>query len=163
MDKICLYGSWYTAGSPEAIAQVDKNNNDGIAYGENEWDVYPHDLTNIYIRFYNSSIGVQYVSPTEYDFKVPYLTAGTPIKALYILGDDEFHYSFLPGWIGTDPKDYWSHEDFLSLYHGFTIKDIIGDPPKYYNMRGYPMWPGGGFIYINPPYPDDSYCSFDLL
>jgi hypothetical protein len=162
MDKICLNGTWYTAGSLEAIAQVDKNN-DGIAYGTNEWDVYPHDLKDIYIRFYNSSSGVKYASPTEYDFKVPYLKAGTPTKALYILGDNEFHYSFLPSRIGTDPNDYWTHVDPPSLYHGFTIKDIIGDPPVYYNMRGYPMWPGSGFIYINPPYPTDSYCSFDLL
>lgn len=162
MDKICLNGTWYNAGSPEAIAQVDKNN-DGIAFGTNEWDVYPHDLTNIYIRFYNNSIGVQYASPTEYDFKVTDLKAGSPIKALYILGDDEFHYSFLPSRIGTDPNDYWTHIDPPSLYHGFTIKDIIGDPPVYYNIRGYPIWSGSGFIYINPPYPTDSYCSFDLL
>jgi len=49
MDKICINGSWYEAGSPEAIAQVDTNEN-GIA-DTNEADVYAYDLKNIYLRF----------------------------------------------------------------------------------------------------------------
>ena len=40
-----MNGSMYTAGSSEAIDEVDTNNN-----GIPTWDVYPHDLSDIYFR-----------------------------------------------------------------------------------------------------------------
>lgn len=55
MDMICFNGEWRVAGDPALIAYVDDpvngGNDNGIA---DEFDVYPHDLLNIYIRFYPS-------------------------------------------------------------------------------------------------------------
>jgi hypothetical protein len=162
MDKICINGNWYDAGTQDAIDQVDVNQ-DGRAYGANEWDVYAHDLQEIYIKFYNISNVPQNASPTLYDFRISNLAAPGSRRVLYVLGDDQFHYSFDPLRARKDSNDWWTHVDPPALYHGYTIKDIIGDPPIYYNFRGVSMWPGAGFIYINAPYPTDSQCSLGLL
>ena len=46
LDKVCLAGNWYDAGSADAIALVDENGN-GIS-DSNEVDVYPHDQNDNY-------------------------------------------------------------------------------------------------------------------
>ena len=158
MDKICINNNsttgWYDAGSQLTVQQVDKNS-DGIAYGTDEWDVYPHDL-GLYIKFYNSSVEPSYASPTSYDFYIDNIPNGGHMRALYVLGDAQLNYSYYPVRTKTNPDDYWEHQDFLSVYNGFTVKNQDGDFPVLYTFRNFNMWSGAGFIYINPPYPDNS-------
>ncbi|MBI5674553.1 MAG: hypothetical protein HZC48_01830 [Nitrospirae bacterium] len=127
-DWICLYNNWYVAGSPEAIAQVDVNQ-DGIAYGANEYDVYPHDQKNIYVKV-SSVSSPQAASSTNYDVKVTYLTRGNLVTPLYILSDDyqsisyQFVYSLYSSWVRVDTtNDYWGHANRLHTYYGSTIKN----------------------------------------
>jgi hypothetical protein len=158
MDKICInHGmttNWYDAGSQAAIQQVDENG-DGIAYGTNEWDIYPHNLT-LYVKFYNSIVEPEYASPSSYDYLIENIPAGTPMRAVYVLGDERLDYSYYPVRNATDSHDYWDHVDFLSLYHGDTARNQEGDHPVLYTFRNFRMWPGAGFIYVNAPYPDNS-------
>jgi hypothetical protein len=161
MDKICLNGAWYNAGSPEAIAVVDTNNN-GIA---EEWDVYAHDIKDIYVRF-SPDANPQNASPTAYNYYFANLSAGTFSRALYILSDYQFSYSFYITWIRKDASDPWTHIPSTYLYSGTAIKNQTEDIryyPTFYNFRNTDMWWGGGLIYRNAPYPSDSECSYNLL
>jgi hypothetical protein len=88
-DFICLNNLWFFAGSPEAIAQVDRDG-DGIAE-PGEWDVYRHDLKDIYIRF-SSTSAPRYASPSEYNFYIPYLQAGEFLRTGFILHDYQFNF-----------------------------------------------------------------------
>jgi hypothetical protein len=162
MDKICINGAWYDAGSQPAIQKVD-NNGDGIAYGTNEWDVYPHNLRSIYITFYNDKVDPDYASPAYHDYEVNDIPVQGFRRALYVLGDDNFNYSFYAVREGTDQNDYWTHVDPVSVYSGVTIKNQVEDPPVFFEFRGYSMWPGSGFIYVNPAYPEDSQCDPRVL
>jgi hypothetical protein len=129
-------------------------NGDGIAYGTNEWDVYPHNLSNVYIKFYRDKATPDYASATYYDYEVGSIAPRGFIRALYVLGDDNFNYSFYAVREGTDQYDPWAHVDPGSVYNGFTIKNQVEDPPTFFTFRGYSMWPGSGFIYVNPAYPN---------
>jgi hypothetical protein len=162
MDKICLNGNWYDAGSPAAVQQVDLNG-DRIAYATNEWDVYPHALKDVYIKFFSAQTGPQYASPTYYDYEVGAIPLPGPTRAAYILGDDQFNYSFYAVREATDPNDYWTHIDPGSVYSGYTITNQVEDPPTFFILRGYSIWPGSGFIYVNPAYPEGSQCDLGLL
>lgn len=67
MDKICMNNTLYDAGSTEAIAIVDQNQ-DGLA---NSWefDVYPHEVTDLSVRFDEDSgwyYDVGAILPGEY-------------------------------------------------------------------------------------------------
>lgn len=192
MDKICINGSWYEAGSQEAIAQVDTNPEDGIA---NEVEVYAHDKASFYVKFapYSTTHIDIWASPTVYDFKVPYLAAGNHIRASYILSDYQFDYSiYNRADVKKDPDDPWAHYDYLNGWIRTAIKrqkDYSEDSglcgglfscyidryPEYsdhypadgalvfYNFRGISLWWGGQLITINYPYPLNSQCSYDLL
>jgi hypothetical protein len=179
MDVICLYNTWYVAGSPEAIERVDKRkykgNGNGIA---DEWDVYAHDLQDIYIKL-SPVNNQQNASPTVYDYHVPYLFAGSFSRALFILSDYDFKYSFYSTRVKQD-SDPWAHSPLTALFSGTAIKRQInytddsdlcgGEPPCYldyypmfYTLKGVKMWWGGGVIYRNYPYPSNSQCSDNLL
>ncbi len=182
MDKICINGAWYDAGSSTAIDLVDANHN-GIA---DEWDVYPHTLEDIYIKI-SSPANPQNASSANYDYYVSSLAANNFLRTIYILSDYKsnpddykFKYSFQNKWIGTNPQDYWTHVDMLNIYDGTAIKNQIeytddpvlcnDNPPcyaripvPYYSFRGANMWWGGGVIYINTPYPSGSQCSLDPI
>ncbi len=191
MDKICINGSWHEAGSPEAIDQVDTNPKDGIA---DEADVYAHNLNNIYLRFSpHSEVPPYYwASPSIHDFTVPYLTAGAPVRAVYILSDDMVNIGHYMSWVTTDPDDQWIYNDFNRLWWFYTVKRQTdysedsglcgGSPPCYidvypehldvfpseitpafFTFRNTSMWGGSVKILENSPYPDGSTCSYDLL
>ncbi|MGV8073115.1 MAG: hypothetical protein AB2L11_00940 [Syntrophobacteraceae bacterium] len=49
MDWVCINGLWKAAGSQEAVALADANGN-GIV-DSNEWDIFPHNLNNLDVRF----------------------------------------------------------------------------------------------------------------
>lgn len=173
MDRTCLNGSFYVAGTPEAIAQVDTNHN-GIAA---EWDVYSHNLNDIYFRI-SSISDPKYVSTTDYNFATPFLAAGDFARALYILTDYNFIYDSIQRPVSTDSNDPWYHLSWTSsLYSGRAIKnqtDYIEDAavcaplsapcyiwwyPTFSSYRDRETWWGAGIIFINESYPQDSDCS----
>ena len=175
MDKICLNGAWYTAGSPEAIAQVDTNNN-----GIPEWDIYPHDL-NAYLKIspFGSS---ENASPSLYTFFVPAIHAGEFYRS-YILADTEITYSDYATAITTDAQDLWTFNFYPGLWSGETVKnqvDYVEDQaecasvgenapcyvwyyPSFYQFREKYMWSSAGIMFNNVKYPTDTNCSWELL
>ncbi len=192
MDKICINGSWYNAGSAEAIAQVDTNHN-GIA-DTNEADVYAYDLKNIYLRFssYLPSGPYYWASSSAHHVTVPYLSAGNPVRAAYILSDYMFNKAYYMTWVKTNTQDPWSHADVNQLWWHSAVKrqtdysedsGLCGGAPPcyvnaypvssssfpsayvsgYYTFRNTFMWFGAVKILINTPVPSDSACSYDAL
>jgi len=172
MDKVCLNGSLYVAGSPEAIDQVDTNNN-----GIPTWDIYPHDLSDIYFRT-SPKDNPQYASDTNYNIAVPYLNAGYYTRASYILTDYTFSYNSYQRLIKKDDDDIWGHTSWTSDIHsGIAIKNQVEyeeDPavcapmsapchiwwyPTFLEYRGVNLWWGTGVMYINWAYPQGSGCS----
>ena len=190
MDKICINGSWYEAGSPEAIAQVDSNH-DGIA---NEADVYAYDLQNLYLRFspYSESSPYYFASPSAYNIAIPYLYSGTPIRAAYLLDDYMFNKGYYMSFVKLEPSDPWTRPVLNQLWWHSAVKrqtdysedDELceGNPPcnvdvypvsstsfpsdyisGFYTFRNTTMWWGSVKIVINNPYPSNSVCSMDSL
>ncbi len=181
MDRICINESWYVAGSSEAIAQVDTDHN-GIA---NEWDVYPHDLKDIYLKI-SSVNDLNNASPADYNLYVPYIKAGEFYRA-YVLSDYRLNHSdyvtAVP--IVQDDKNNWNHTKAIMKgnWEGFAVKDqeeyhseeeicaqfdieapcIIVYSPDFYSFRGKEIWGAGGVILDNPEYPPDSKCSWEDL
>ncbi len=171
-DRICMNGSFYVSGSPEAIALVDTNKN-GIA---EEWPVYPYDVRDIYYRFSTTS-NPQNASPTEYHFYVPYLAAGNFLRALFILSDYKLNHSFYATPVKKDPSDPWSYLPWGDLTYSIAIKnqtDYIEDSeicaplsapcyiwwyPTFLSYRDVEMWDGVGFMSICHAYPLNSECS----
>jgi hypothetical protein len=167
MDRTCIEGSWFTAGTPEANDQVDTNGNEVAE----EWDVYAHDVKDIYIKITSPSTP-QNASPNDFDYYVPYLEAGHFYRALYILTDYNFSYSFHTSWVSRNAEP-WYHADRVFLHSGNAVKDQTDfttdcDPgpycykeysPSYYTYRGTEMWWGGGMIFVNQPYPEESSCT----
>ncbi|MEW6108583.1 MAG: hypothetical protein AB1632_05335 [Nitrospirota bacterium] len=191
MDKTCLKGTWYDAGSPGAITAVDTDsaigNNNGIA---DEWDVYPHNMQNIYIKI-SSISNPQNASPTDFDHKVDALGTDSLKRSMYILSDYQdnpadykFSYSFYSQWYGTDTRDQYTHLDILNTFGGNAIKnqtehyvqdqqecDSIGAEapcdiryyPLLYPLRGITMWGPAAVIFDNPEYPADASCNWSDL
>jgi hypothetical protein len=163
MDRVCLYGSWYAAGSEDAIKTAGQNS-----------DVYAHDVKDIYIKL--SPSDTQNASPTNYDFYVESLPAGQFKRVLYVLADFKFSYSFYNKWTPVaGEQDPWAHIDETFTYQGTAVKnqtDITSDPQLCgneipcpytttsldYFYRGSEMWWGGGLIYVNRAYPEGSSC-----
>jgi hypothetical protein len=189
MDKICMNGSWYNAGSPEAIAQVDSNH-DGIA----EADVYAYDLKNIYFRFspYSTSPPYYAASAAVHDFIVPLLAKSDHVRAVYILGDYQFNKAQYLTQVKLDPTDPYTRPDINSIYFHSAVKrqkdystnsaSCGGNPPCYvdvypehrdayspnyfsgfYTFRNATMWWGSVKLIVNTAYPTGSQCSYDLL
>jgi len=172
MDKTCLNGSLYTAGSPEAIDQVDTNNN-----GIPTWDIYPHDLEDIYYKI-SPVTNPQYASATNSNFVIPSLSAGYFMRASYILTDYTFTNNSYQSLIKKVQEDPWIHPSWGTiLYPGKAVKNQIeyeedaavcapmSAPchiwwyPTFLAYRGVEMWWGGGIMFINSAYPLDSECS----
>jgi hypothetical protein len=178
MDRICLKRNFYVAGSSGAITAVDTDetigNNNGIA---DEWDIYPHDLKDIYGRI-SPVDAPRYASPANYNLLVPYLNAGHYVRALYVLADDTFNNNFYQTWVKKDPGDAWAHGSSVTdIFFGKAVKnqtDYVEDPnicapmvapctiwwyPTFLSYRGTETWWGSGIMYINNAYPLNSECS----
>ena len=178
MDRICLNNNlnnnWYVAGSTEAIAVVDTDQN-GVA-DPDEWDVYSHDLRNIYLRF-SSPNDPKYASSTDYNLYIQELTAGSFLRKAYVLSDYQFDlgdraYVILK----RDPRDQFPEGYFPPRIYSYqSIKNQLelatpdqcsayGLPwpcyiryyPTFNSYRDQLMW--GGIIYENAPYPLSSSC-----
>jgi hypothetical protein len=177
MNRICLNEIFYTAGSQDAVDLVDKGpggNQNNIA---DEWDVYSHDMTDIYLKF-SSPDHTGYASPADYDISIPFLYGGDFVRAAYILTDYNFLYNSTQSVDSVDPGDPWSHPLSTSnLYSGIAIKNQMEyeeDPavcspmsapchiwwyPTFLEYRGVNLWWGGGIMYINNAYPQGSECT----
>jgi hypothetical protein len=177
LDKICIEDTLYDAGSPEAIAAVDVDGN-GIA-DPDEWDVYPHDLYDIYTRFspidnpQNASASVG-----GYHHYVESVGLGGHFR-LFVLSDERFNLSTnlmvrpLPAY----PDDKFPHtQRTLKLTGGKGVENQIylmeepievgpnmqtwwnrkiGDFTTYRGVEAYT-----GYTFINPPLPHDSQCIY---
>jgi hypothetical protein len=181
MDRVCINGSWYVAGSPEAIARVDKDH-DGI--GE-EWDVYPHDLTDVYLKIAPVNDFVD-ASPDDFMFYASEIKAGQMYRA-YVLSEYQLNHS---GYVTAvpivqDDKTNWDHTQAImkKKWSGYAVKDqeeyhveqevcaqydfeapcIVQHLPEYYTFRGKQMWGAAGIIFDNPKYPPDADCSWEDL
>jgi hypothetical protein len=181
MDRICINGNWYVAGSPEAIAQVDINHN-GIA---EEWDVYPHDLKDIYLKISPTS-DRNNASPTDKNLYISSIPAGDFYRA-YVLSDYRLNHSdyvttvpivqddinnfdhtkaIMEGnWGGfalKDQEEYHSEQEICAQYD-LNAPCLIRYSPDYYTFRGEEIWGAGGVILDNAEYPPGSKCSWDDL
>ncbi len=184
MDMVCINGSWYIAGSPETIAQIDTNHN-GIA---EEWDVYPHDLKDIYLKISPIS-DLKNASPADYNLYIPRIKAGDLYRA-YVLSDYQLNHSDYVTAVPTvqDDNNNWNHTQAImkGKWAGFAVKNqeeyhgeqevcaqfkmdapcIIRYSPDFYSFRGKKIWGAAGVIFDNPKYPQnpsDSNCSWELL
>jgi hypothetical protein len=177
MDRICIKGTWYAAGSPEAIAQVDSNNN-GVA-DTNEWDVYPHNLQNIYFRF-SPITNPQKATTTEYTYNNETFVsmAGSFTNVLYLLTDYEFNMSDQETVVNANADDHywgWGFSSEAFPVDGVMRQDVLRPssecdalhivpnnpcyiqvPPSFITHRGWTIW--NAFLYENEPYPADAVC-----
>ena len=170
MDRVCINGNWYVAGSQEAIDLAKQF----------YFDPYPHNLQNIYMRF-SSSTDPKYASPTEYNLYIPSLSAGQfYIRQAFVLTDYQFSQGYRQTVINADGRDpfiSWidpgvvSHNGLKNQteYVTYDQEDecaLFGlSAPCSIYMRYYPlfhtfrdqlMW--FQFTYENNSYPADSSC-----
>ncbi len=156
----------YTAHRPNPALLTDSNpeagyaggNGGGIAY---EWDVYRHDLYNIYLR--TSPVGdLKYPSPTpgEHHHYVQHLPAATLNRSMYVISDEKFNFSVLAHMSKTDASDPWRHsyvsyarvQPSIRNQIEWNGKEWIRYMPTFYTFRGEQFW--GGISIVNRPYPD---------
>lgn len=176
MDRVCLYGNLYEAGSQEAFDLV---NPDTV-------DVYSHDLNNIYIKFWKEGLEIPDYTTIDpsviHNHVIEYLAAGEH-KVVYFLGDLNFRYSLSEGEIiSTDNDDHHYHA-FPNEYKGSiqhsTIwnqyETIEPEDPLYIDgadntIRRFPNsyeLSNDGYSYywkhniILTRYPVDSECTFN--
>jgi hypothetical protein len=176
MDRVCLNGNWYVAGSPEAIAQVDSNNDGRPDFA----DPYAHDLKNIYIRF-SSTAAPQNASSVEHNLHIPSLAAGEFfIRRTFVLSDYEFSYGYMVGQVmNKDPNDQYAHwyEPEIYSYKGVKNQtepgtheqcmaldrpypcDIRYYPNRFYSFREQQIWEW--VVFQNPSYPPESSCPLE--
>ncbi|MFH2045287.1 MAG: hypothetical protein ABIK92_09085 [Pseudomonadota bacterium] len=183
MNRICLYDDiikenrWYVAGSAEAIAVVDSNNN-GIA-DTNEWDVYSHNLKNIFLTFFPTTVTPHYPNcSTEEDIYFEQIPAGE-YKRMFILSDYDFCISscavnventnsydlwvtYFPPYVDCQPgiKNQTELADpAICTANGLTPPCYIVNYPIFNTINGIDTWSGINFP--NKPYPEDSQCPME--
>jgi len=170
MDKVCLNGEWYDAGSQAALDQVPLQ------------DVFPHDLENVYLKI-SPSGSTDNASPASFTFSVPSIPAGGFYRA-YILSDQEMNHSEYATAITADPRDIYTYLLYPGSWPGETIEnqvyynvadqaecEAVGETApcniRYYSQffpfRGKSIWGPAGVIFDNPEYPAGMKCSWELL
>ena len=179
MDKICIHGEWMDAGSAEAVAAVDKNQ-DGIA-DPDEWDVYPHDLKNIYLAFSPVS-DCRYPSCTDEDLKIAYLGAGEYVRFFLLTDerycmshcavsvvhthpDDRFGFTFLgpKAWsfIGLKHQTETETDPEVCGLYGLDAPCELRHYPYFISLKRIERW--NRHVFHNAPYPPGSSCSYKQL
>ncbi|MEW6417390.1 MAG: hypothetical protein AB1480_04630 [Nitrospirota bacterium] len=179
MDKICLNGSWYDAGSAEAIAQVDPNH-DGIP----SWDIYLHNIADAYVKISTRTTPIN-ASPMDYTLSIPLMQPGYLYRG-YILSDMDLNHSEYATAVKTTSDDTWTHAEgglMTGIWPGTAIKapiDTYTDTvscaeygvaapcairrsPGFYSFRGLELWGPLGVIFDNPEYPVGSECPWEAL
>jgi hypothetical protein len=180
LDKLCLAGNWYDAGSAEAIALVDINGN-GIS-DRNEVDVYPHDLKDFYIRL-SSVDDPQYPTGTQDDIYIPGIKAGEYMMVGYFLSDDKLSMAKYNPWSPctavNDTHAGAAVDEQVDTYHsvknqadgvateeciemGLEAPCTIIHYPTFNSFRGIKMR-GVKITYKNESWGHDNTCSLDDL
>ncbi len=177
MDRICINGKWYAAGSSEA--------HDALP-APVTWDYWPHDLENVFIKISPVNAPSD-ASQTNSTFSTANIEPGA-LYQMFILSDYDFVYSDYGFTVGTDPDDYFIHDAAIkkARTQGAGVRnqtEYSNDPafcspaitpclvtrrPSYYFFRGVKMWGSGSFIVDGVSYPnytDPGYipCSWDDL
>ncbi len=175
MDRICLNGTWYAAGSPEAL--------DHAPVG---WDIYPHNIKDGYLKIAPPS-DVTNASPSNCTFSDGMVAPRTLYRA-YVLSDYDypFNYSEYSPVVAIATTDTADHSGAILSRSkvGAAVKNQvdyqvtdqaacqeIGETapcdiltyPLFYSFRGLTMWGPVGFIIENPKYPADTQCSWEAL
>ncbi len=163
MGMICLNQKWYTAGSPEAIAQVSPN----------EWDIYPHDL-EVYIRF-SPEDNPQNDASVVNNFHIPLIPGAVEVVNLSrkpaVISDYTYHSSFYLVPSPTDPNDSWQHLPFSHWRTAYAIKNQTEYNPATNTYTDYQpllcfyrdgkMFFDSDVVVLNSAYPVDTWCSFN--
>jgi hypothetical protein len=169
MDRICINGSWYVAGSSEALSLGNQFN----------FDAYPHNLRNIYLR-YSPANNPQGASPTDSNLHIPSLDAGDFLmREAFILSDYQFNYGYRVTLVNADPNDpyvSWFEPEVIS-YKGMKNQTELGTleqcaalnvdypcdiryfPDHFYSFRGRQIWEW--IVFQNSPYPSSSSCPLE--
>ncbi len=175
MDKICLNGNWYDAGSQAAQNAAPLG-----------WDIYIHNITDAYLKIASLSDPVM-ASPADYTFHAASILPNAYYRA-YILTDynNSFNYSNYSPVVGTTPDDTFIHTNAIIRatksgsaimnqvdYHvedqakcdtvGATAPCDIRYYPLFYSFRGKNLWGPAAFITDNPKNPTDTTCAWELL
>jgi len=179
MDKICISGMWFDAGSAAAIAKVDTDKN-GIA---NEYDVYAHNTANTYVRISPKDRPVN-VSSSDYTIKVNSIAGGQLKRSGYVITDKEFNWSMRSDVVGTSQDDTWDEmmklmpaesrlapEFRFSQYskpedcaaYGSTAAACTICKEDFQRFRSKEMWGGAGVIFVNQEVPVGMTCNYDQL
>jgi hypothetical protein len=180
MDRICIKGKWYIAGSLDAYNALPET--------AKWWDYWPHNLENVYVKVSPRGTTAQ-ASVTDYTFFAANIEPGS-LYQRFILSEYEFAYSDSWQMAVKHQSDNFIHENTskMGLAQGVGVrnqKDYSSDPgdcseygkslpctiptePFFYIMRGVQMWGKGGFIVDGityPNYTDPGYvkCSWDAL
>jgi len=184
MDKVCINGTWLDAGSAEAIAAVDRDEPGEAGHGiadPDEWDVYPHDLKNLYLGFFPVS-DCRYPSCTDEDLKIAYIEAGDYVR-VFLLTDERYCMSHCAvSIVHTHPDDRLGYNYFgpkASSFPGLknqteteTEPGVCGQCgleapceiryfPAFSFLKGVDRW--NRYFFDNAPYPSGSSCSYDQL
>jgi hypothetical protein len=180
-DHICLNSTLYIAGSAAAIDVVDSNDN-GIA-DEWEWDVYPHKLQDIFIRFSpNDNPQYPIFEASEYNPLIPYIDKGHYVR-FYAITDYTLTYSHSSFWmVKIDPNDHIedSYYDPEILQNEVAVKNqfiypdenactsyglaypcIIRSVELMSDHRGLLAQAGEYFVYSDYPDGGNDNCSYD--
>lgn len=158
MDYVCINGSYYVAGSPEALSLVDMNLN-GIA---DEADIYSHGLSDIYL-LWTSLSSPRYASATDYHASFSTLAPGS-YGRIFILTEYEHYLSRQQTLSHSDPQDQWgwSFGVGLSIWNGLKNQDeyingvLTRTYPTFESWRGINAWTG--VRYENPAVPYGTSC-----
>jgi len=169
MDRECINGSWYVAGSPEALALGNQFN----------FDAYPHHLRNIYLRF-SPINNPQGASPTDFNLHIPSLDAGDFfIREAFVLSDYQFNNGYRVTVVNANPNDPYVtwFEPGVILYKGMKNQtepgtpeqcaalnvgypcDIRYYPDHFYSFRGQEIWEW--IVFQNASYPPGSSCPLE--
>jgi hypothetical protein len=169
MDRICINGSWYMAGSSEALSLGNQFN----------FDAYPHNLRNIYLR-YSPANNPQEASSTDFNLHIPSLDAGDFfIRQAFILSDYQFNYGYRVTIVNADLNDpyvSWFEPEVIS-YKGMKNQTAPGTPEQcaalnvgypcnvryfpdhFYSFREQQIWEW--IVFQNSPYPSSSSCPLE--
>jgi hypothetical protein len=164
MDQVCLYGELLEAGSDNAIALVDANGN-GVVDSD-EWDVFPHDAEDIYIRF--SPVDDPQDATSDYrelnNYYFPYFSPGNYFR-IFLLSDYEFNRSATVVYTPVDPRDpcVGFHGEFPRPSHtmsGVYNQTVLGAriTSSFHQIRGIDSF--FTVLFDNLQYPLDQPCEY---
>ncbi len=143
-----------------------------------EWDVYPHNIENVYLRYSTIDNPLPASDQDNLD-RIALINAGGFNRAMYILTDYEFSFSELYSPVKIVGDDKFLHYGEARIFSGAAIKrqtEFIANwncdydlnscyvqrSPGFYKFRGSNMWWGAGTIFINNGYPTND-CPLSQL